>query len=108
MSPTGLGPRPAPDAAQPQRTELSWRRTMISFVLALLLLLRLTATAPVAARVGAAGLAFAIWLLLLLVTRRRIAALRAGRLAGPTRATAAIALAVVAYAMLGVLLILPS
>lgn len=81
---------------------------MISFVLALLLLLRLTATAPVAARVGAAGLAFAIWLLLLLVTRRRIAALRAGRLAGPTRATAAIALAVVAYAMLGVLLILPS
>ncbi len=98
-------PTPAADAAQPQRTEMSWRRTMVSFVLVLLLLFRLAAAAPAGIRLAAAGLALAGWLYLLLLTRRRARRLRAGILEGPSRAAAVIALMVVGYAALGILLV---
>src|SRR5690606_9858410 len=97
-------PTPAADAAQPPRTEMSWRRTMVSFVLVLLLLFRLAAAAPAGIRLAAAGLALAGWLYLLLLTRRRARRLRAGILEGPSRAAAVIALMVVGYAALGILL----
>lgn len=102
----GVAGPPATDAAQAQRTVLAWRRTLVSFLVTLLLQLRLAAAAPAALRLTTAGLALTGWLLLLLVTRWRTAALRESPTAGPGPAAAVAAVAAAVYAALGVLLTL--
>ena len=80
-----MSERPAPPGAQLERTQLAWRRTLISVTAVALLLARLAAVhlkgAPAATALAAVALlwAAAVWL-----TRRRLRALAtpAGRSLG--------------------------
>ncbi|WNZ12790.1 DUF202 domain-containing protein [Streptomyces sp. 11x1] len=109
-----MSPAPAPPAApdrdpglQPERTRLAWRRTTLTgAVIAVLAAKSALRGGPSTAGVLAAALCAALWLALLALAHRRIAALAAVRppaLAPPAATTAA--LCVIALAVCGVALV---
>lgn len=93
--------------AQPERTRLAWRRTLLSATACALLLFRLAFSRGLDP-VGAVGLALALlcWLALLAMTDRRVRAMTRPRPVGVARLLAAVALVCVLMGLLGVLLIL--
>ncbi len=99
---------PAGDAgAQPERTRLAWRRTVLSGTVCALLLFRLAFERGLDPA-GAVGLALGLlcWLALLLLAHRRIKAMARPRPVGVARLLVAVGVSCVATALLGVLLIL--
>ncbi|MEU7999696.1 DUF202 domain-containing protein [Catellatospora sp. NPDC049111] len=98
---------PADHGAQPERTRLAWRRTVLSGTACALLLFRLAFERGLD-DVGALGLALGLlcWLALLLVAQRRIRAMARPEPVGLARAVAAVTLCCVLMGLLGVLLIL--
>ena len=92
---------------QPERTRLSWRRTVLAGTVVGLLLARLA----VPGRPGPAGavvlaLAVADWLALLVLAQRRIAGLAMDRPAAARRGPVAAGVTLLGYAALGALLVL--
>src|SRR5262245_35783171 len=94
---------------QPERTRLAWRRTVLAMTVVALLLGRYTVVHQHGAvgALGAAG-ALAIWLASLVIGHRRIVALAARRPKPAKGAMPLIALAAIAFAALGVALVITS
>nr|WP_240947668.1 DUF202 domain-containing protein [Planosporangium mesophilum] len=90
---------------QSERTRLSWRRTALAATVVSILAVRLAVGYRLTARgaLGTAGVA-ALWLVVVAVTQRRINALAAPRRVDAGRSPAALAAAVLGYALLGMLL----
>lgn len=95
-------------AAQPERTRFAWRRTTLTFAVAVALAGRaaLYGGGVSAADATAAAFGLLAWLVLLVLAQRRITAMRAGRPAnlGPGTVQAA-ALCTLAMATVGVVLL---
>jgi len=87
-----------PPGTQPERTRLSWRRTVLAATVVTLLVARLS--------VPALALAVLDWLAVLVLAQRRISALSAGRTGVANRVPLAAAAAVFGYAVLGALFVL--
>lgn len=97
----------ADPGAQPERTRLAWRRTVLAATACALLLFRLAFERGLDPA-GAAGLALGMlcWLALLALAHRRIKQMARPRPGGVARPLAAVAASCIAIALLGVLLIL--
>lgn len=102
-------PRTGDPAAQPERTRFAWRRTTLTFAVAVALAVRealygssgVSATEAAAAAFGALA-----WLAFLVLAHRRIAAMEADRPAAMgAAAVAAAALCTLAVATVGVVLL---
>lgn len=93
--------------AQPERTRLAWRRTVLSGTVCALLLFRLAFSRGLD-DAGALALALTMlsWLALLLVAQRRIRAMERQYPAGVARTMAAVTFSCVLMGVLGVLLVL--
>jgi uncharacterized membrane protein YidH (DUF202 family) len=98
---------PVDHGAQPERTRLAWRRTVLSATACALLLVRLAFERGLD-DVGALALALGLlcWLALLLVAQRRIRAMERQHPAGVARTMAAVTVCCALTGVLGVLLIL--
>lgn len=103
-----MGPEPKRDPGlQPERTRLAWRRTALAGTAVALLVLRFAIVrgAPVILVVGVA-----LWLAMLVIGHRRMAALTPERTpyqhTAIGRALPAITMALIGYAVLGAVLIL--
>ncbi|MGC9666237.1 DUF202 domain-containing protein [Planosporangium sp. 12N6] len=98
--------RPDP-GRQPERTRLSWRRTVLAATAVSILAVRLAAGTRLTAR-GALGVAAvaALWLLVVTVAHRRIGALTADRPRTAGRSAPVLTAAVVGYAVVGAVLLL--
>lgn len=94
-------PSRSDSAAQRERTQLAWRRTLLSLTLVIALVSRLAVITPTPTRFAMVALAMAGWPVIVVVVWRRNVALRAARADGPGRAATAIVLVVVTYAALG-------
>lgn len=100
-------PGPAADpGAQPERTRLAWRRTVLAATACALLLFRLAFERGLDPA-GAVGLALGLlcWLALLLLAHRRIRAMASPQPVGVARLLTAVTASCVFTALLGVLLI---
>lgn len=97
----------ADHGAQPERTRLAWRRTVLSGTACALLLGRLAFSRGLD-DAGALALALTMlcWLALLLVAQRRIRAMSQQHPTGVARTMAAVTAACALMGLLGVLLIL--
>ncbi|GAA1627608.1 DUF202 domain-containing protein [Catellatospora bangladeshensis] len=97
----------ADPGAQPERTRLAWRRTVLAATACALLLFRLAFERGLDPA-GAVGLALGLlcWLAMLTLAHRRIKEMARPRPAGVARLLAAVAVSCIAVALLGVLLIL--
>ncbi|MPZ26395.1 MAG: DUF202 domain-containing protein [Micromonosporaceae bacterium] len=97
---------PRDPGRQPERTRLAWRRTVLTVTVVALLAARLGGTDPVsAARLLAAAGVLGVWLALLAVSWRRIAAMTATEPAPVGWAVPLTALATVGLGGLGLLLV---
>jgi hypothetical protein len=99
--------QPSGRQTQPERTRLSWRRTVLTGTVVGLLLARLA----VPGRLSAAGvtvLALAVlgWLALLVLAQHRITRLAVDRPAAVRRAPFAAGVILLGYAVLGALLVI--
>jgi len=90
---------------QPERTDLAWRRTLLSVTVVAALAVRL-ALAHGAGGALVAGLAMAGWIAVVVVTHRRMGAMVSPAPYAAGRVLPLLALATVGYAVLGVLLVL--
>jgi hypothetical protein len=103
---------PAPDppirdpARQPERTRLSWHRTVLTVTVVALLAGRLALHhPPVLAPLLMVAAVLAGWLAILLASSRRVAAMSAAAPAPPRWSVRATTLVAVGYAALGVALV---
>jgi uncharacterized membrane protein YidH (DUF202 family) len=90
-----------------ERTHLSWRRTILSaLVVVLLAVSKVVVTSPTPAAVLIVCLMILSWLAIVLIARRRLAALRDGRRVPVSTSPALVALLVAGYAILAAILII--
>jgi uncharacterized membrane protein YidH (DUF202 family) len=104
-------PQQPPDGASAERTRLAWRRTMLAMTAVALLTIRLAVRDDVDGWTGdawsgtAIGLTGIGWLAALWLSQRRIRAMAARKPAGIGRTLPAAALLMVAFALLGIALV---
>lgn len=92
---------------QPERTRLAWRRTALTLTVTTVLGVRALVGHGLAVTIAGAAVAATAWIALLLMVRRRSRAIGATNRPGPPGAVVPVtALAVVGYALVGVVLLL--
>lgn len=97
---------PRDPARQPERTRLSWRRTVLAATVVLLLAVRLgVQERPTAIQALSVTAALAGWLAMLVFSWRRISALAAARPAPPRWVLPVTVLVTVGFAGLGIALV---
>lgn len=97
---------PRDPGRQPERTRLAWRRTVLTVTVVALLAVRLGGTDPISAgRLLAAAGVLGVWLAMLAVSWRRIAAMTAAAPAPVGWAVPLTALATIGLAGLGLALV---